>query len=81
MRSTTPSTEVPVMDLSPPTVAIDAIDAIGASLDTLAADLRALCSAALESGDFNEVTRLVEASHAVHRAALALDTDAVIALH
>jgi hypothetical protein len=52
--------------------------AIRADLDTLASELRALWSSALEDGDFDEVTRVVEASHAVHRAAVALTPDNLV---
>jgi hypothetical protein len=50
----------------------------GSALEALASDLRALWTSALKRGDFNEITRLVEASHAIHRAAIALRTDSLI---
>ena len=43
------------------------------SLESVAADLRGLWAAAIDRADFAEVARLVEASHAVHRALIALD--------
>ena len=49
-----------------------------ATLDRVADDLHALWTDALALGDFAEVTRLVEASHAVHRAVVALRSDNVI---
>ena len=64
------------IDLRPPT---GDIGEVGAALDILTSELRRLWSSALEQGDFDEVTRLVEASHAVHRAAIALKTEGVIA--
>jgi hypothetical protein len=48
------------------------LDDIRAELETLARALRALWSSTLERGDFEEVTRIVEASHAVHRAVVAV---------
>lgn len=51
------------------------IDAVEATLDTVASDLRSLWSSALERGDFDEVTRLIEVSHAVHVAIIALRKD------
>ncbi len=52
-----------------------AMDEVRATLDTLASDLRTLWSAALDRGEFDEVTRLVEVSHAVHVAVIALEED------
>ena len=40
-------------------------------LESAAADLRDLWVAAIDRADFAEVARLVEASHAVHRALVA----------
>jgi hypothetical protein len=54
------------------------IEGIRTALEAVASDLRGLWYAALERGDFDEITRLVEASHAVHRATLALRADNVI---
>ena len=51
------------------------LDYIRAELETLACALRALWSSTLERGDFEEVTRLAEASHAVHRAVVAVSSD------
>lgn len=51
------------------------VSRIQASLDRLFAELRTLWSSALEQGDFEEITRLVEASHAVHRAGIALESN------
>jgi hypothetical protein len=51
------------------------LDDIRAELETLAGALRALWSSTLERGDFEEVTRIVEASHAVHRAVVAVSPD------
>jgi hypothetical protein len=50
-----------------------------ASLEAVAGDLRTLWAAAVERSDFAEVTRLVGASHAVHRALLTLGEQPVIA--
>jgi hypothetical protein len=50
---------------------------IRAALDALAATLRARWWSALERGDFDEITRLVEASQAVHRAVVALTADSL----
>ena len=66
-----------VVDLRPPTVATSDI---GTVLDAVASALRSLWASALERGDFDEITRLVEAAHAVHRATLALSKDSVIAV-
>jgi hypothetical protein len=63
------------IDLRQPAVGVGEIRTV---LDTVAADLRHLWLSAIERGDFAEITRLVEASHAVHRAALALTADGVI---
>lgn len=54
------------------------LGAIRADLETLALELRALWPSALEDGDFEEVTRLVEASHAIHRAVVALSSDSLV---
>jgi hypothetical protein len=51
------------------------LDDIRAELETLARALRALWSSTLQRGDFEEVTRIVEASHAVHRAVVAFSPD------
>jgi hypothetical protein len=53
------------------------LDDIRAELETLARALRALWSSTFERGDFDEITRLVEASHAVHRAVVALSPDSL----
>ena len=52
-----------------------AMDEVRATLHALASDLRTLWSAALDRGEFGEVTRLVEVSHAVHVAVIALEDD------
>jgi hypothetical protein len=54
------------------------LDDIRAELETLARALRALWSSTLERGDFEEVTRVVEASHAVHRAVVAVSPDSPV---
>jgi hypothetical protein len=65
-------------------VPIDEIDAalgaeaLASRLEGVADDLRTLWSAATERREFAEVTRLVEASHAVHRAVIALRSEPVI---
>lgn len=51
---------------------------IQARLDGLSAELRTLWFSALERGHFQEINRLVEASHAVHRAFIALESDTPI---
>jgi len=48
-------------------------------LESVAVDLRDLWAAAIDRADFAEVARLVEASHAVHRALIALESQTVIA--
>jgi hypothetical protein len=48
-------------------------------LEAAAEELRDLWSTAFERADFAEVTRLVEASHAVHRAVIALHAEELIA--
>jgi hypothetical protein len=53
------------------------LEEIEATLGAVAADLRALWTATLDNGDFYEVDRLVEASHAVHRAVVALNAGAL----
>ena len=45
---------------------------ICAELDTLAGRLCGMSSSAMRRGDFDEVTRVVEATHAVQRAIVAL---------
>lgn len=45
---------------------------ICAELDTLAGRLCGMWSSAMGQGDFDEVTRVVEATHAVQRAIVAL---------
>lgn len=45
------------------------------ALDALSSQINALWSSALAQGDFDDVTRIVEAGHAIHRAALALKAD------
>jgi hypothetical protein len=54
------------------------IDDLRATLDIVAADLRDLWTAALSRADFSEVTRLVEVSHAVHRAIVCLGGEQLI---
>jgi hypothetical protein len=51
---------------------------LGVVLDALARDLRARWSDALAEGDFATIDRLVEASHAVHRAAVALTEESFV---
>jgi hypothetical protein len=46
---------------------------VRASLFAAAGDLDRLCREALESHDFDAITRSVEASHAIHRALIAFD--------
>jgi hypothetical protein len=45
------------------------------NLETVANALARLWSSALDRGDFDEITRLVEASHAVHLAVVSLTAD------
>jgi len=54
------------------------VEDIRDELEALACALRALWSSTLERGDFEEVTRLVEASHAVHGAVVALSPDSLV---
>jgi hypothetical protein len=54
------------------------INDVAATLDAVAGDLRALWSVAIARSDCREITRLVDASHAEHRAVVALRTDNVI---
>jgi len=54
------------------------VEDIRDELEALACALRALWSSTLERGDFEEVTRLVEASHAVHCAVVALSPDSLV---
>jgi hypothetical protein len=54
------------------------LNEIRIALEVLSAELRSQWTSALERGHFNDVTRLAEASHAVHRAALALTSDSVV---
>lgn len=51
------------------------LEEIIVALDALSSQINALWSSALARQDFDEVTRIVEASHAIHRAALALEID------
>ncbi len=55
------------------------VDSLTSRLDAVADDLRDMWSAAVTEREFDEVTRLVEASHAVHRAVVALRADHLIA--
>jgi hypothetical protein len=55
------------------------IEQVGATLDAVAVDLRRLWTSALAHGETSEVTRLVEAGHAVHDAIVALTADGFIA--
>jgi hypothetical protein len=48
------------------------------ALEAVAGELERMWSSAIVSADFDEVNRLVEASHAVHRALLALGSGAII---
>jgi len=57
--------------------AID-LNEVRTTLDKLASDLRSRWSSAVEHGDFHETARLVVASHAVHRAAIALRPDSLL---
>ena len=54
------------------------LDTLRAILDALARDLRAMWSDALADGDFATIARLVEASHAIHRAAAALTEESFV---
>lgn len=47
-------------------------------LDVVAAQLRDLWAAVMATGDRERVTRLVEASHGVHRASIALRPDTLV---
>ena len=49
-----------------------------ADLDAVASQLRRMWSSALIAGDFQTIDRLVEASHAVHRAVVALQSDSLV---
>jgi hypothetical protein len=51
---------------------------VGAVLELLATELRHLWATALQGGNVAQVTRLVEASHAVHRAEVALTPDSLV---
>jgi hypothetical protein len=53
---------------------------VRAGLEALSDQLTTLWSSALERGDFEEITRLVEAGHAIRRAALALSADSLLTL-
>lgn len=82
MRTATPTRDTATrsanaihIDLAEPVV--DVAD-VRAALDMLASDLRSLWSSAIAHGDFDEITRVVEASHAIHRAAIALRADSLI---
>jgi hypothetical protein len=66
------------IDLAEPSARVASAD-IAEALCEVASELRSLWSSAVERGDFDEITRLVEASHAVHRAVIALTTDRFIA--
>ena len=48
---------------------------LGARIRAIAVDVDRMWRAALESGDFDLVTRSTEASHALHRAVLVLEND------
>lgn len=52
--------------------------AIAADLDALARRIRRAWASALERGDTEQVVRLVEACHAVQRAAAALRSDTLV---
>lgn len=68
------STEIDLRAGTPDTAhAIEALDAV-------ARDLRRVWATALARGDFDELTRLVEASHAVQRAVISLKGDAPVAV-
>lgn len=52
-----------------------------AVLDAVAEDLRDIWSHVIADGDFMTLNRIIEASHAVHRAAVALSEDVVVPGH
>ena len=52
--------------------------AVSAALDSVARDLRNLWACTLASGNVCEIEGIVEASHAVHRAAATLREDILI---
>jgi hypothetical protein len=54
------------------------MDSVRSTLDVLASELRTMWSAALAEEDFATIDRLAEASHSVHRAAVALTEDALV---
>jgi hypothetical protein len=75
-ETTTEDTGTPTtLDLRPEAAEAERISA---ALDGLAADLRGLWCHALEGGDFEEITRLAEAGHAVQCAVIALRADNVL---
>jgi len=71
-----PTPIAPVIDLR--TGAMD-VGEVQALLEEIAAELSILSSTAMSSGDFAEITRLVEAAQAVHLALVSLREDKVAA--
>lgn len=73
-----PTTRNPARQVSLPPLQLDLDEAAMRrarclnELDGVDRELHALWSDALVKGDFDEITRLVTASHAVHSAAIAL---------
>jgi len=61
-----------VVDLRPPSSDLDDVRAV---LDGVDRQLRAMWSSALERGEFREIDRLLEASQALQRVAVALAAD------
>jgi hypothetical protein len=56
-------------------VVVDSPAGLRTRLQAVADDIDALWPEALERGDLDHITRVVDASHAVHRALLALGND------
>lgn len=67
-----------VIDLRPTAARFDDTRAV---LDAVAADLSDTWSHAIADGDFVTLNRIIEASHAVHRALVALSEDTVVPGH
>jgi hypothetical protein len=57
---------------------LDHLDDVEVHLEAAAAELRAQWATALLTGDFSTIDRIAEASHAVHRALVALQTDGLV---
>jgi hypothetical protein len=60
------------------TLDLDHLDEVATHLEAAATELRAQWATAIVNADFATIDRIVETSHAVHRALVALQVDRIV---